>query len=130
MKAIDKFGRYLGLLDIEVDGEKLELDVRLKDKHKLMSCFTSKNTEEVSEEQISTLSNILLKILQRSYLPFYDKEKDIPDAKTEEETKDNETVNSALESFLTVCFEKLISEISIAFGWSSSEKINSLKKNP
>jgi len=134
MKAIDKFGRYLGLLDITVGEEELKLDVRLKDKHKLMSSLSKSKSNDISEDQIILISDVLLKILKRSYLPYYDSKEDVSDAQTDEEIKQNLEVSQALEAFMTQKFEKLISAISVAFGWTTQDKItsqmNNLKKNP
>ena len=98
-----KFKAYLGKLEIEVDGEKLELDVRLKDKQKILSLTSLK-----SEESVTKLTNVFLEILKRSY----------PEEPPEEQ-----------EAFLTKKLEKFLSEISIAFGWTTREEMNKVEKS-
>lgn len=97
----DRFGRYLGKLDMEVAGEKLELDIKLKDKHRIMA-LQSKMGKEMNEEVVGQLSDIFLEVLKRSY----------PEEKPE-----------ALEAFLTRCFEQFIIELSVAFGWTTREQL-------
>ena len=102
------FAKYLGKLSVEVDGEKLELDVRLKDKQKIMALMTEFG-EKLTEEVLSKLSNVFLEILKRSY----------PNTSEEE-----------LEAFLTKKFEDFMIGLSIAFGWTTKKEIEkSLKEN-
>ena len=98
-----KFKAYLGKLEIEVDGEKLELDVRLKDKQKILSLTSLK-----SEESVTKLTNVFLEILKRSY----------PEEPVEEQ-----------EAFLTKKLEVFLSEISIAFGWTTREEMKKVEKS-
>jgi len=97
----DLFGKYLGKLKVKVDSEELELDVRLKDKHKIMSLM-SKFGKEITEEALEGMSAIFLEILKRSY----------PEEKVE-----------ALEAFLTKKFEPFLTGISIAFGWTTEKEL-------
>jgi len=132
-KAIDKFGRYLGTLDIEVDGEKLELDVRLKDKHKIMSVL-SKAKDSLSEEHIEKLSEIFRKILYRSYLPYWDSKIDVEPADlTPEQKQENDKIKQGIDAFMIKKFEAFMTEISIAFGWTTRQEIETrlrgIKKN-
>jgi len=102
----DLFGKYLGKLEVEVDGEKLELDVRLKDKHKIMSIM-SKMSKEITEEALEELGKVFLEILQRSY----------PNVPREQ-----------LEAFLTKKFESFMTGLSIAFEWTTKEAIDKAVK--
>ena len=98
-----KFAGYLGKLELDVDGEKLELDVRLKDKQKLLSFSQSK-----SNDQIDLMTEVFLEILKRSY---------------PEEPEDE------LNSFLTKKLESFLKAISIAFGWASKEDMEKLERS-
>jgi len=106
----DLFGKYLGKLEVEVDGEKLELDVRLKDKHKIMSLM-SKCKDTITEEALEGVTQVFKEILKRSY----------PDAKEEE-----------IDAFLTKKFESFMTGLAIAFGWitkkEAEETFKSVKK--
>lgn len=101
MTKQDLFSKYLGKLEVEIDGEKLELDVRLKDKHKIMSLM-SKATETMSEETLEALTNIYKTILKRSF---------------PEETE------VSLDAFLLRKFESLMTALSVAFGWTTKEEL-------
>ena len=98
-----KFKAYLGKLEINVDGEKLDLDVRLQDKQKILSLTSLK-----SEESIKKLTDVFLDILKRSY----------PEEPLEEQ-----------EAFLTKKLEKFLSEISIAFGWTTRKEMERIEKS-
>ena len=98
-----KFAGYLGKLEIEIDGEKLELDVQMQDKQKLMS---SKGIK--SEQGVGKMIEVFKGILKRSY----------PDEPVEE-----------LEAFLTRKIERFMTEISIAFGWTTREELEMTTKS-
>jgi len=91
-----RFNRYLGKLEVNVDGEELELDVKLADKQKIMAL--QNKFKSSPEDTVLGLTTIFKDIIKRSY----------PDT-TEEE----------LDAFLTKKFEKFLVEISIAFGWGT-----------
>jgi hypothetical protein len=91
-----RFNRYLGKLEVNVDGEELELDVKLADKQKIMAL--QNKFKDKPDEVMQGMTTIFSEILKRSY----------PDSTDEE-----------LESFLTKKFEKFLVEISIAFGWGT-----------
>ena len=96
-----KFKAYLGKLDLEVDGEKLELDVRLQDKQRILALSNIQ-----TESSMTKLTSVFLDILVRSYPE---------DDKTE------------LEAFLTKKLDKFLSEISIAFGWTTREEMKKVE---
>ena len=99
MVGQDLFSKYVGKLIVEVDGEKLELDVRLKDKQKIMALM-GEFGEKISEDILDRLTVIYIEILQRSY---------------PEETKES------IEAFLTKKFESFMTGMSISFGWTTKE---------
>ena len=91
-----RFNRYLGKLEVNVDGEEMELDVKLADKQKIMALQTK--FKDKPDEAITGMSSIFKDIIKRSY----------PDTTDEE-----------IDAFLTKKFEKFLVEISIAFGWGT-----------
>jgi len=106
----DLFSKYLGKLEVDVDGVKLELDVRLKDKQKIMS-LVNKFGEELTEETLIALSTVFKDILKRSY----------PD-----------TGEEKFDAFLVHKFESFMTSLAIAFEWTTKaeldEKTQELKK--
>jgi len=97
----DLFGKYLGKLEVEVDGDKLELDMQIQEKHKLMKLLDELR-KGFSEETLNKISDLFLQILQRSY----------PDVPREE-----------LEAFLLKKLEAMLTGISIALGWTTKEDL-------
>lgn len=66
----DRFKKWMGKLPIEVDGEKLELDMRMKDKQKLLEIVSTlkdnKNENEIVK-YLPQIDEISMEILKRSY---------------------------------------------------------------
>jgi len=98
----DRFSKFLGKLRVEIEGEEpLELDMKLKDKHKIMSIM-SKFAGSPSEEHFDQLSTVFMEVLKRSY-PEIDE--------------------AALNAFLIQKFEALMTGVSIAFGWTTKAEL-------
>jgi len=95
------FSKYLGKLQVEVDDEILELDVKLKDKQRIMNTM-GKMKEGFTDEILDKLTETFKEILKRSY----------PDSTDEE-----------LEAFLTKKYESFMAGLSIAFGWTTKEEL-------
>lgn len=94
----DRFSKFMGRLKVEIDGEEpLELDIRLKDKHKIMTLMKD-FAEKQGDEQVDSLFAVFMEIMQRSY----------PEANEE-----------GLKGFLTQRFEQFMSGLSISFGWTT-----------
>jgi hypothetical protein len=94
------FSKYLGRLQVEVDEIPYDLDVKLKDKHKIMSIMKDFNNKP--EETLENLAIIYKEIIKRSY---------------PEETDDS------IDAFLTKKFEAFMTSLSIAFGWTTKEDL-------
>ena len=99
-----RFKQYLGKTEIEVDGEKLELDVTLEDKEK----FLSTGKGEMNEERIKKITSTLFDIFKKSY----------PDEPEEE-----------LKAFVGKKIEKILVAVAIAFGWTTQEEMDRELKN-
>jgi len=106
---MSKFDKYSGDCKIEVAGEELDLDVRLKDVKNIMS--TQKKHGEISEKGVEKMLDGFKEIVMRSY----------PD----EDEKN-------IESFLTKNFVEFLQEFSDEMGWADKsemkKKAESLKK--
>lgn len=98
----DRFSKFIGKLKVEIDGEEpLELDIRLKDKHRIMSLMKD-FADKQGDEQVDALFAVFLEIMQRSY----------PEANEE-----------GIKGFLTQRFEQFMSGLSIAFGWTTKAEL-------
>ena len=93
MQDPNKFAKYLGKLNINVDGEALELDVRLGDVCKLSSL----SADNITGDKFEMALNSFLDILKRSY----------PGVQPE-----------ALEKFLVFKMMNFFKEFSIGMGWA------------
>jgi hypothetical protein len=96
-----KFTKYLGKLEMEVDGEKLELDITMQHIQKLLSNMPKDGS--MREDRLAQNALIYNEILKRSY----------PDDKGDE-----------LEAFLKRNFTKFAIELAIALKWTTREEIN------
>ena len=95
------FSKYLGKLEVDVDGEILELDVQLKDKQKILS-LVSKFGAELTEENVAKLAEAYKDIIVRSY-PSEDVE--------------------AIDAFIAKKFESIMTGLAVAFGWTTKEEL-------
>lgn len=102
MSEQNLFSKYLGKLEVDVDGETLELDVRLKDKQKIMSLMSAFG-EEVTEEKLDGLSVVFKDVLERSY-PNVDKDQ--------------------FDAFLLYKFESFMTGLAVAFGWTTKKELD------
>lgn len=82
-----RFSQYLGKTELEVAGEKFELDVKLRDLQTLMS------KKMDSEEGMQNMTDLIMEIVKRSY--------------------PNESVEE-LEAFMSKNFVEFIKQFSIA----------------
>lgn len=99
-----RFKQYLGKTEIEVDGEKLELDVTLEDKEK----FLSIGKGDMDESKIKKITDTIRDIFKKSY----------PNEPEDE-----------LNAFIAKKLEIILVEIAIAFGWMTREEMDrELKK--
>jgi len=95
------FSKFVGKLQVEVSGETLELDMKLKDKQKLMAAMAIYNDRP--DEALEKIGEIYKNILKNSY---------------PNEPEDN------IDAFLTMKFEDFMAAISIALGWTTKEKLD------
>ena len=101
-----KLTRYLGKLEVSVDGEEMELDVILEDKAKLLA-IQRKYANDI-DASIKAQMDKFKEIIKRSY----------PDS-----------TDAEIEAFLIKKFEKFLMEFSIAVGWGTRADFeNSFRK--
>ena len=98
-----RFTQYLGKLQVEVDGQQLELDAKLKDKEKLMKLQESKD----ADKKVDVMTKVLLEIIKRSY----------PEDPVEE-----------VEAFVDKNYIEYLQNLMIAFKWAKKEDFEELKK--
>jgi len=94
-----RFNQYLGKTEMEVDGQKLELDVKLKDMKAMM---TSTKSGQLTEEGIDKMATAFKELMKRSY----------PE---EDENEMNAFVDKNLLQFIT--------EFSIAMKWTTRKDV-------
>ena len=120
---MSRFEKYLGGLPITVEGEKYVLDMRLKDKAKMIS-LQPKMKEGMTEEVVLEMGDIFRTVFYRTFLPYWDKHLDKSlENITPEQLIEQDNEKSALELFLTKNFENILTEVGIAMGWTTREEL-------
>lgn len=100
---------------VEIDGKTLVLDLRADD---LSPLVTMAGKEVPDEEDLDRLVGTLRKVLQRSYLPYWDNAKDVEPADLDEaEQKKNEDAKQKVEAILRDYYVDLIQGIVSELGW-------------
>ena len=100
---MSKLTEFCGIFEIEIEGKKIEVKPKKRDKWTLMKLTQKAKTMEI--EDYEKLDVLLDKILKESD----------PEASDEER-----------EAFLLRHSETMIGELSIVFGWTTREKMNEL----
>ena len=129
-----KFKAYLGTTEIEINKEKLELDVRLWDKAQI-----TETQSKVSDSQVRVqkLLEIVEKIIQRSYLKPYhfevdergkiliDKPYEESEFKNPDEWKKYKQEMKEIHAFVDKKLDHILLELGIVWGWFTREEIKS-----
>ena len=105
---MSRFGKYLGYMTIDLDGEKLEIKPTLRQKQQLMAIQqkTGKN-KGMSLEQWQELHIIFKEILR---------------------TVDAEATDDELEGFLLKHDIDFMMKLYVAFGWMKEGDVDNLKE--
>ena len=98
-----RFAQYLGKLEVNVNGNQLELDARLKDKKKFMATGDMQDTEK----KVDIITEVLMDIMKRSY----------PEEPVEE-----------IEAFIDKNYNEYLEALLIAFKWAKKEDFDKVKK--
>lgn len=117
----DKFGD-MGLnepLTIEIENQELELDVYAGDVSTLMLVGQQ---DEIGEEHMNKLETTLRKVLQRSYLPYYNKagDREMEELSPDQEKQQDEE-KEFIEGLLSRYFIQLFTEITAELGWHDGD---------
>lgn len=106
-------------LTVEIEGKTLELDVYAGDVSTFMLVGQQ---EKVQEEHMDSLEETLRNILQRSYLPYYNKPadremNDLDAAKREEQDEEKQFIEGLLARYYTDLFTGITEEL----GWHDGD---------
>lgn len=106
-------------MTVEIEGKTLELDVYAGDVSTFMLIGQQ---EEVQQEHMDELEDALRKILQRSYLPYYNKPadremQDLSAAKKDEQEEEKQFMESLLARYYTDLFTGITEEL----GWHDGD---------
>lgn len=117
----NKFGD-IGLdepLKVEIEGENVELDVYAQDVSTFMLVGQQ---DEVQEEHMDKLEDTLRRILQRSYLPYYNKAGDREmDNLSSDQEKEQEEEKEFIEGLLARYYIQLFKGITRELGWHDGD---------
>jgi len=105
-------------IQVEIDEETLELDVRVEDIVPLMS-MGGQEGEDISEEDVQKLTDTFERILYRSYLPYWDdvrgqEPQNLSDARQDENKQAKKFINGLLVRKLPQLINKVVEEL----GWA------------
>jgi ABC-type transporter MlaC component len=105
-------------IKIEIEGEELELDVRVEDIVPMMS-MGGQGGQDISEEDVEKLTDTFEKILYRTYLPYYDdvREKE-PESLNESRQQENEEAKKFINGLLVRKLPVLINKLVSSLGWN------------
>lgn len=101
---------------IDIEGETLELDMRVEDIVPLMSMGSDQG--DIGEEEVQKLTDTFRTILYRSYLPYWDEVRgqepnNLSDNRQEENEEVKQFINGLLVRKLPVLINKIVEEL----GW-------------
>jgi len=101
---------------IDIEGETLELDMRVEDIVPLMSMGSDQG--DIGEEEVQKLTDTFRKILYRSYLPYWDEVRgQEPDNLSDNRKEENEEVKQFVNGMLVRKLPVLINKIVEELGW-------------
>ena len=110
----------------EIEGNELELDVRVEDIVPLMSMGTQEGGEQdIGEEDVQNMTDAFERILYRSYLPYYDDVRgqepaNLNDSQQQENDKAKEFINGLLVRKLPQLINKMVTEL----GWNQGVDVD------
>jgi len=109
-------------IKIELEGETLELDMRVEDIVPLMSMGSSQG--DIGEDDVQKLTETFRTILHRSYLPYYDGVRDMePNNLSEQRQEENEQAKQFINGLLVRKLPVLINKIVTELGWNDGEEL-------
>ena len=103
---MSRFGKYLGYMSIELDGELFEVKPTLRQKQQLMAIQQKSSKTGMTQEQWSELHKIFKDILR---------------------TCDPEATDPELEAFLLKYDIEFMMKLYVAFGWAKESDLTNLK---
>lgn len=104
-------------IKVEIEGEELELNMRVDDIVPLMSMGTQQG--DISEEDVETLTDTFRTVLYRSYLPWYDEVRDQePNNLSDNRKEENEEMKQFIDGMLLRKLPQLINKIVEELGWN------------
>ena len=113
-------------ITVEIEGNELELDVRVEDIVPLMSMGTQEGGEhDIGVEDVQNMTDTFERILYRSYLPYYDDVRgqepaNLNDSQQEENEKAKEFINGLLVRKLPQLINKMVTEL----GWNQGVDVD------
>lgn len=107
-------------IKVEIEGETLELDMRVEDVVPLMSMGADQG--DITEEDVSKLTETFRTILYRSYLPHWDDVRSRePQNLSEVRQEENDKARKFLDGLLLRKLPMLINKIVEELGWADEE---------
>jgi hypothetical protein len=127
-----RFKSFLGVTQLNVDGENLDLNLRLWDKTQLMEAMNMKD----NLVRVQRISEIVTKVIQRSYLKPYhfvvddqgkiieDKPYERNEFQTEEEWNKYKDEKNEISAFVDKKCDAVLSSLFILWGWTTKKELD------
>lgn len=119
-------------LKVDIEGRQLELEVFANDINTFM-LIGQKEHNRIEEEDLERLEDTLRRILQRSYLPYYnlagDKEmSNLSKDKQNEQDEEKKFIENLLARYYIDIFRGVMEELGLADEEIDDEKMQEIKK--
>lgn len=119
-------------LKVDIEGRQLELEVFANDINTFM-LIGQKEHNRIEEEDLERLEDTLRRILQRSYLPYYnlagDKEmSNLSKDKQNEQDEEKKFIENLLARYYIDIFRGVMEELGLADEEIDDEKMEEIKK--
>jgi hypothetical protein len=112
-------------IKIEIEGEELELDVRVEDIVPLMSMGGQGEDADIDEDDVQKLTDTFEKILYRSYLPYYDAVRgQEPQNLNDSQQAENEEAKKFINGLLVRKLPQLINKMVKELGWDEGVDVD------
>lgn len=107
-------------LPIEIDGKQLDLKVQAKDVSTFM--MIGQQEGDINKSHLDDLEETLRKILERSYLPYYNAAADeVMESLSSDQEEEVEREREFIEGLLTRYYLQLFTEITEELGWHDGD---------
>ena len=101
-----RFKKWLGKTEVEIEGDKYELDIKIADVEGIVAAYTAMKDPSKTKESFAKVSEVLMEVFKRSY---------------KDEPKED------IEAFLSKNYLPLLEKVTIAFGLVKGDAVSKFR---